>query len=380
MLKQNWSKYLLFSTILFIGIGFAYLSSQLNIIGTATLGASTWDVHFENINILEGSIYSTQPTIGSDGTSVDYVVDLELPGDYLKFTVDAVNNGSMDTMIKSINNIGLTEEQENYLEYSVTYANLAPVEAKDYLRIGSKETYIVTVTYKKDITASDLPSTNQSINLKFSVEFEKADSTGKDKKGIRIIKKEATTIATGDELAIGDEHFYIVSTAVDKTVLLSKYNLDVTNNIQSSGANATIVAFSNHAYWLDSITSELLSDYSDKNVYSTDFNASEGENYSIAYYVERYVNSLKANGVNDIIGRVLTRQDLTGLGCSIETCSEVADSNKFVYLTESWIGTIDYGENVLIIKDDGSISNYECDQVSYFGVRPVIVVPTSIIK
>ena len=63
------------------------------------------------------------------------------------------------------------------MDYSVSYFDGIPIEEKDILRAGTTETYRVRLEYKKDIDATDLPSTSQSLSLSFKVNYVQADSS-----------------------------------------------------------------------------------------------------------------------------------------------------------------------------------------------------------
>ena len=58
-------KYTLFLIVLLcISIGYAVLNTTLNINGKSTIQKNTWDVHFENVQIIDGSVEATKvPTI-----------------------------------------------------------------------------------------------------------------------------------------------------------------------------------------------------------------------------------------------------------------------------------------------------------------------------
>ena len=47
------NRYVLFILVFFISLGFAYLSANLNILGGALLKSSSWDIHFEEIEVIE---------------------------------------------------------------------------------------------------------------------------------------------------------------------------------------------------------------------------------------------------------------------------------------------------------------------------------------
>ncbi len=84
----------LFFIILSLGIGYAFLTTTLNITGTLNVASSRWDVHFENIEISENSIEATTaPTITED-TTVSFAATLANPGEMYEFTIDIVNDGT----------------------------------------------------------------------------------------------------------------------------------------------------------------------------------------------------------------------------------------------------------------------------------------------
>ena len=59
--KKRIMYFSLFFMLLFISIGYAYLSAALSINGNTTIAANTWDIHFENLSITNGSVIATTP-------------------------------------------------------------------------------------------------------------------------------------------------------------------------------------------------------------------------------------------------------------------------------------------------------------------------------
>lgn len=52
--------------LMVISVGFAYLTTTLNINGSTLIRGNSWDVHFENITITDGSVTATsEPEIES---------------------------------------------------------------------------------------------------------------------------------------------------------------------------------------------------------------------------------------------------------------------------------------------------------------------------
>lgn len=177
--KQDNIKSILIVLILLIGLGYALLQSNLSINGITNLSNPIWDVHWNNVQVSTGSVEADTPTIDTNKTTVSFNVTLTKPGDYYEFTVDAVNAGTIDAMIESISsklNGTTITTLPAYLEYKVTYDDGVDLEVNHALMQNTTETYRVKVGYKKDISSNELPTTNQSIDLQFSVKYKQADN------------------------------------------------------------------------------------------------------------------------------------------------------------------------------------------------------------
>ena len=200
----------------------------------------------------------------------------------------------------------------------------------------------------------------------------------------------------------------IYNYASDKTILLAKYNLYVGQNctstssctpistsasgygLQSADAKGYVssssmiatVPFSgssnSYGYWYDSANSIIYSKYgtytnSANNIYDTNyitspnysvaFNNNAGNaNYSIAYYVEEYVERL---GIG-VSGRLLTYTEAKAM-------TQAQRTNGARY----WLGSAYDSDVAWRVGSDGFLNDSSFDDVYYFGVRPVIVVSTS---
>lgn len=154
MRKRHKSKYLIIILILlFISIGFAYLTSTLEIVGIGHLKKTTWKVYFDNVNILEGESLSSNPptTSNHNTTSVTYSVNMNKPGDVYNFNIDIVNNGTVDAMVKVVTDTELTSTQKQYASYYVTYSDGISCDDYQLLPKNSRDTLSVMVAYNKDI-------------------------------------------------------------------------------------------------------------------------------------------------------------------------------------------------------------------------------------
>ena len=193
--SKKYGLLILLFLIIGISIGYSSLSTTLNINGNTVIEKASWDVHFENLEKVVGSESATQEAlIDSSKTLIEYIVLLLEPGDFYEFTVDIVNSGSIDAMVNDVLKTGLATSQENYIEYTATYADGVDLEENDILKSGETQKLRVRVKYKEDINVNDLPSTDELLDLKFQIIFIQADDNAKEKS--KYVCKRATSLHT----------------------------------------------------------------------------------------------------------------------------------------------------------------------------------------
>ena len=178
---RNKKKMLVILLLLVVGIsiGYAAITTTLNINGNTKIEKASWDVHFENLVLSEGIVDASVPAaIDSTKTVIDYTINLAEPGDFYEFTVDIVNSGSLDAKIIDVLKEGLTTDQEKYIDYSVKYTDGDEVVVNGLFKPGKSRNIIVSVKYKEDVNAEDLPTEEETLNLSFSIIFGQDDGTG----------------------------------------------------------------------------------------------------------------------------------------------------------------------------------------------------------
>ncbi|MBO5139015.1 MAG: hypothetical protein J6B89_05215 [Bacilli bacterium] len=245
--KQNFIFGVIILLILIgMGVGFSYLNANLSINGSTMVSKNTWDVHFQNLIVDSKSADASTPaTIDSTGTGVRFSVNLDKPGDFYSFTVDVLNAGSIDAMVSGLTKTVLTDVQSKYLEYIVTYSDGSRIEEKELLNIGDSRKVKVTVKYKKDVTASDLPVDTELLNLSFNITYVQSDEEGIASKSLfAIIRKssvpdneasEYVTSSTGIDFAKASSDnngkgIYMLSSTSNDTNPIYYYRGAVTNN------------------------------------------------------------------------------------------------------------------------------------------------------
>ena len=382
-------------SIFSLTIVYAALSVTLNIQGSAKVASAEWDIHLDNAKVTSGSVSDSIPTISSDGKTATFSTTLNMPGDFYEFTIDAVNDGSIDAMIDSVTKTPtLTTEQAKYLNYIIEYQNGESINTK---QLVSKKSFVrlkVRIEFRKDITASDLPTTSETLNLAFTVNYIQSDGNGSSVNNSGI--KPEITIVSGDgtqksdEVCIGEECFYVMYSDDTSITMLAKYNLYVGNECSSNDyssctaygeeatgkQDSTMVgnsssgepykgtnSFSNTNYWLSTVSTYPAYVYN--------------ENSYLYEYVENYKTYLGTLGVAPIEARLITKEELKGLGCNGNSCKTAP---SWVYATTYWTGSANSSMNVWGVGAvSGSFYGNNYLYKGYFGCRPVITISKSMI-
>lgn len=158
-----------------ITIGYAGLSTGLNIKGHTSISSVDWDIHFENVQVTDGSVTATSAAaIDADNPlKVGYTVALTEPGDFYEFTVDVVNDGTLEASLAEATKDALSDEVEVYTNYTVTYEDGTAIAVGDTLVAnGGTATVKVRVEYDDTIEASQLPATSQTgVELDFAMTY-----------------------------------------------------------------------------------------------------------------------------------------------------------------------------------------------------------------
>ena len=376
-------------SIFSLTIVYAALSVTLNIQGNAQVVASSWDIHLDNIKVTSGSVSGTEPSITSP-TTATFSTTLNMPGDFYEFTIDVVNDGSIDAMIDGVTKTPpLTTEQAKYLNYIIEYQNGESINTKQLVSKNSFVRLKVRVEFRKDVIASDLPTTSETLNLAFTVNYVQSDGSGSSviSNGMKVINVvSGTGTNTSDEVCIGEECFYVMYSDDTSITMLAKYNLYVGNECTSSsctayGDEATgkqdlnmvglsskgrpykgITAFSNTGYWKDTVSNYPAYVYN--------------ENSLLYSYVENYKTYLSTLGVTPSEARLITKEELETLGCSGSSCTSAP---SWVYATSYWSGSAYSSNFVWYIYGTGYFSQDYYDIGVNFGCRPVITISRSLI-
>ncbi len=174
--KKYLSVVILLLLLVGITVGYAVLSSNLSISGTSTINKPTWDVHFENLSTTSGSVTATTaPSISANGLTITYAVALAKPGDFYEFTVDVKNAGTVAAKLSALPTVsGVSSAQDVYTNYTFTHTDNTAITAGETLAAGASKNFKVRVEFDRNVTASQLPSAAQTLNLSVAMTYEQA--------------------------------------------------------------------------------------------------------------------------------------------------------------------------------------------------------------
>ena len=365
-------------SIFSLTIVYAALSVTLNIQGNAQVVASNWDIHLANPTVKSGSVSGNAPSIS--GNNLSFSVNLTKPGEFYEFTVDVVNDGTIDAMIDSVvKTPELTTAQAKYLKYEISYANGESINTKQTIKSKTKTPIKVRIEYRNDLSASDLPSTTTNLSLKLTLIYVQSDGTGTTVKDngvynpIRVVSGDGTQ--KSDEVCIGEECFYVMYSDETTVTMLAKYNLYVGGEYDGSAwtAYGEEVTGKQNSNMLGYVSGQSIRKgttmFSSTNYWSSTVNSYPAyvydSNSTLYSYVENYKTYLSTLGVTPTEARLITYEEVTSLGCSGLDCK---NAPSWVYATSYWSGSAYSSFYVWYVASYGDFFDYYCSLTIASGV------------
>jgi len=165
-----------------VTIGYAGLSTNLKINGTTKIDKTQWAVCFDstNVRVKSGSIRAIKEAsvVGDSAqvcsTEITYEIRFTEPGQYYEFEVDAKNTGTINAKLSNTNKTALTEDQQKYIKYTVTYADGSTIATNDTLNVNQTRTYKVRVEFDPDTSDGTLNVPATDLTLSFSATYVQA--------------------------------------------------------------------------------------------------------------------------------------------------------------------------------------------------------------
>ena len=190
-------------------------------------------------------------------------------------------------------------------------------------------------------------------------------------------------IKKGTVITIGTENFYVYKYSNNIVYAIAKYNLKVGgvyNDDTSSYTAYTPSEVTNlqdpemRGYIYGQSVRKGTTLFSSSEVHGTNYSSYEGS--IVEGYVNEYKSKLEAIGAEIEEARLITKEELEGLGCSSSgyTCSSAP---SFIYSTSYWSGSANNTDDVWIVYSDADFDSYPYTDYEDFGVRPVIGISIS---
>lgn len=167
---------IIFLLILFISIGFAYLSTNLSLFGTGIFSANSWDIYFDNVDEETYKTDIVSAATVSNKTTINASINLQQPKSTYTMVANIVNDGSIDAMLDSwtITNDMDTDEAKVF-DFNLSYSDDVALNKNDLLHAESFDTIKLVVTYKDDISNSELLTSDGDLNITITLNYVQAD-------------------------------------------------------------------------------------------------------------------------------------------------------------------------------------------------------------
>ena len=353
-------------------VAYSALSAVLTIQGNARVSAADWDIYLNNPRVTNGSATTNVPVIKTSST-LEFETTLNMPGDFYEFVVDVVNAGDIDAMIENVvKTPELTTEQAKFLKYEVSYQNGESITTKQLLAKDTTMPIKVRVEYRNDISASDLPITATTLDLALTLEYIQSDGTGTSVNNNGVYDP----FKIGNELCIGEECFYVISSSDTTITMMTKYNLYVGGDY-----NTSLISYGDEATGMqDSTMNGYVSSGKPWRGITPFSNSTQDYVGSIVEgYVNDYKTLLETNfGVDVLEARLITYDELTNtdtFACKQYT-TNCSDLYPWIYSTSYWTGSAysNSTQSVYTMTSNGYFNTTEYNHKSQFGVRPVIII------
>lgn len=352
--------------VMFVGIGYAYVKRTLNINNNTKISNLSWNLHLDSLDVATGSVTPlSQTVISQDNMSITSNLEFKNDGEFYEYTVDVVNDGSINAMIESVEGLTLTNEQSKYFDYSATWADGTAILENQQLPGGTREKIKVRISLKDNLTINDLPS--ESVDVKFTLKLNYIQANNnavRIRKVLNVTRQNEGQITQGDVVTFSydqTQKYYVLSTDQDNTVLFAETPLATNGKL---GTDFELVKLASSSYWKDKIGEDYTGSY-EGNPYPYVYD----QNTTVYNLLERYKNKLTNSGINVSSIRLISYEDLQGLSSEIVR----GYNSNYTYLT----GSASDDDYYWVMASDGTISQTLVTLDNTFAVRPVIVVPNT---
>ena len=155
------------AAFLMLGIGYAVLSQQLDINGTAQI-TSNWKILFTSAEEKEMNNATTTKKEISDLTTLTLDVNLTQPGASATYDVVVENQGDLDAVLSKIDGIS----ESNSKDPKSIKVSVENIKTGDSLLAGEEKTFQVKVYWDENV---DFSETNMQKEIEITLTYEQSD-------------------------------------------------------------------------------------------------------------------------------------------------------------------------------------------------------------
>ena len=152
---------------LMLGIGYAVLSQQLDINGTAQI-TSNWEILFTSAEEKEMTNATTKRKEITANTTLTLDVQLDQPGASATYDVVVENQGDLDAVLANIEGV----DENNNKDPKAIKVSVENIKVGDALLAGDKKTFQVKVYWDENV---DFSETNMQKEIEITLTYEQSD-------------------------------------------------------------------------------------------------------------------------------------------------------------------------------------------------------------
>ena len=343
------------------------------------VSASNGIINNSNINPYVSNISASFTSVGQ---SAEYEFYVRNEGEYTAYlnNISFIGNktciGDVDTTESLVQSACDDIIMSVYID-GVAYTDSSSV-SNHALATKTGEKISIKVEYSETDDYVDGPFSITFPNV--SLVYSTIDDSSIEPKAVRIISGDLNTL--GSIVEIGNEKFYGIGNSNGVITLLSMYNLRV-GNICRDGSSM-----------FECVGDEMLSPTGIQDSSAIGGRADEdgnmkfpwvgvtafsktGNDYNtsiVKTYVDNYKAYLESMGVDVLLARLLTFEELSTL-CNVD--GDCTGGPEWLYSTSYWTQSPYANGAVYVVTSEGRIEGLACSNSVIVGVRPVIAIPSS---
>lgn len=161
--KKNILIVALLVAVVFMSVGYALLSAQLEVSGSSSIKDASWGVKIQDIRVLSktGNSDGGTPEVLSN-LSANFNATLNAPGDSVTYQVIVENTGTIDAVLKTF-----VVDPEDYQEGEFIIYQVEDLSAS--MELGAGSTMLFNVVAKYNENATTVPSTPEDLTRDISI-------------------------------------------------------------------------------------------------------------------------------------------------------------------------------------------------------------------